>query len=111
MMSAMYLTLTTTTSDQTKSETAPMTLPAVGRTALGPLKDACNAYSGLVPTSPNTTPSAPSVSAPRCRPAGSLVFNPAHGVAVKTALGRNPFYSSREVDFARDARFARKRHA
>src|SRR5690606_31898861 len=62
---ATYLTDTTTTSAQNTSEHAPTTFDVVtGRWwPCEPWNVSRSAYSGLVPMSPNTTPSAPTVSA------------------------------------------------
>src|SRR6266566_210153 len=81
MMTLTYLTETTRVTDQNTSEMTPYTSPAVGWTfPWSREKTVCSAYSGLVPMSPNTTPSAASISAPagRCtagagrRPAAPL---------------------------------------
>src|SRR5579875_1183971 len=55
------------TTDQKISEITPKTFPGETRTGCGSdgLKTVCTVYSGLVPMSPNTTPRAPSSSAPR----------------------------------------------
>src|SRR6201996_5910373 len=52
--------------DQKISETTPKTLSWATLTGCGSLgsNSVCNVYSGLVPMSPKTTPSAPSASAP-----------------------------------------------
>ena len=61
-----YLTDTISVIDQKTSEITPYTSPRVGRTApLSMENTVCSAYSGLVPMSPYTTPSAPSISAAR----------------------------------------------
>src|SRR5689334_23500951 len=63
MTNSTYLTETTSTSDQKTSEAMPRMSPRVGFTT--PPSSANTvwiAYSGLVPMSPKTTPSAPSVS-------------------------------------------------
>ncbi len=65
-----YLTLTTITSDQTNSDSTPSTLSRVTATACEPAKVSCSAYSGLVPRSPNTTPSAIRAIEPSGRAAG-----------------------------------------
>ena len=51
-----------TTSAQKTSERTPRTLTGVGRTPSEPWKHSRRAYSGLVPISPNTTPSAATMS-------------------------------------------------
>ena len=58
----MYFTLTTQISDHTIIDSTPMTFSAVGSTPWALLKHSFSAYSGLVPMSPYTTPSAVSVS-------------------------------------------------
>src|SRR5512140_3810438 len=59
MTYATYFTEMTMTRTQNTSERTPSTLGTVGVTEFFPRKDARNAYIGLVPISPNTTPSAP----------------------------------------------------
>src|SRR5579859_7601726 len=63
MMNVTYLIETIIVIDQNTSEITPYTSLGVVWTAW-PLavNTVCSAYSGLVPMSPNTTPSAPSVS-------------------------------------------------
>ena len=56
--------LTTSASAQKKREAIPNTLSAEGAIAWVPTKQARIAYSGLVPRSPNTTPSAPTIKMP-----------------------------------------------
>src|SRR5436305_7137430 len=64
MMNSTYLTDTTSVIDQNTNDTAPYTSAAVGWTApLSIENTVCSAYSGLVPMSPNTIPSAPRTSA------------------------------------------------
>ena len=71
-MNPMYFTLTTLISDQTISDSTPTTFAGVGSTPCSPLKHSFRAYSGLVPMSPYTTPSAVSDSRVSCFPvAGS----------------------------------------
>src|SRR5438094_6761215 len=79
MMNITYLIDTISVSDQNTSDTTPYTSPAVGRTApLSMEKTVWIAYSGLVPMSPNTTPSAPSASArPEVAAAGRGAVSPA----------------------------------
>src|SRR5579884_1282738 len=63
MMNITYLTETTIVIDQNTSEITPYTSLGVAWTAWRlAVNTVCRAYSGLVPMSPNTTPSAPSVS-------------------------------------------------
>src|SRR6201995_2270556 len=59
--------MTMAITDQKISDTIPYTCSVVTATRCGSdgLKTVCSVYSGLVPMSPNTTPSAPSSSAPR----------------------------------------------
>ena len=59
MMRVTYLSVTTTMSDQKISETMPIRLPGVKVSPLAGSKTVCMTYSGLVPMSPKTTPSAP----------------------------------------------------
>src|SRR5450759_1374253 len=60
---ATYLRETRIVIDQNTIEMIPKTSTGVGRTVLcSMLKAVCNEYSGLVPMSPKTTPSAPRVS-------------------------------------------------
>ena len=54
-----YFSATTHTIDQTMSESRPITLAGVSGMPYSGLNAAFIAYSGLVPMSPNTTPSAP----------------------------------------------------
>ena len=64
MMKVRYLSETMIVIDQKTSEMTPKTSPSVGSTLLWSIeKTVCSAYSGLVPMSPKTTPSAPRVSA------------------------------------------------
>ena len=70
MMNDRYLTLTTNVSAHTTSDSAPYTLGAVGAMPLVGLKHSLIAYNGLVPMSPNTTPSAVSDRIPSLRPVG-----------------------------------------
>src|SRR5215213_4108594 len=65
MMSVTYLTLTTIVIAQNMSDRTPYTLPESGSRVWTPLKTSFMAYSGLVPMSPNTTPSAANVSPAR----------------------------------------------
>ncbi len=59
------MTDTISVTDQNTSEMTPNTSPGVGRTApLSIENTVCRAYNGLVPISPKTTPSAPSINAP-----------------------------------------------
>jgi len=58
MITPTYFTETITVIDHTISDTTPYTSLGVGRTAPPSIENTvCNAYSGLVPISPNTTPS------------------------------------------------------
>ena len=57
-----YLIETTITSDQTINEAAPTKLAGLIGAPWCAEKHSRNAYSGLIPISPNTTPSAPSTS-------------------------------------------------
>src|ERR1017187_7498105 len=66
----MYLMLTTSVSDQTISESTPYTFSLVGAMPYSGLKHSRNAYSGLVPMSPYTTPSAVIVRIARRLPLG-----------------------------------------
>src|SRR6185312_6947162 len=70
MMNDRYFTLTTSVSAHTTSDNAPYTLGAVGAIPLDGLKHSLIAYSGLVPMSPNTTPSAVSDMIANLRPLG-----------------------------------------
>jgi hypothetical protein len=64
MMNVTYLTETIIVIDQNTSEITPKTSPRMARTAWwSAVEMVCMAYSGLVPISPNTTPSAPTVRA------------------------------------------------
>lgn len=73
--SATYLIDTATVIDHRTSEMMPKMSTRLGSTMLwSRLNTVCRACSGLVPMSPNTTPSAASVSAPvrpECGPWGS----------------------------------------
>ncbi len=60
-----YFTEITRISDQKISDSTPITLACVGGTAYSPKKHSRIAYSGLVPMSPYTTPSAPRQSSAR----------------------------------------------
>ena len=64
------MTVTTSITDQTISETMPKTFSCETWTGCGSdgLNTVCSVYSGLVPISPNTTPSAPTASASRPAP-------------------------------------------
>jgi hypothetical protein len=63
-MNSTYLTDTIRRIDRNTSETTPKTSPGVERTAPASMeKTDCIAYNGLVPMSPNTIPSAPSIKA------------------------------------------------
>ena len=59
------MTVTTIITDQKISEMTPNTLSAETATGCGSpgLKTVCTVYNGLVPMSPNTTPSAATASA------------------------------------------------
>src|SRR5262245_13165968 len=59
-----YLTDTISVTAQKMSESTPNTLASVSGRRCAPPNASLKAYSGLVPMSPNTTPTAPSVSAP-----------------------------------------------
>ena len=69
MTNARYLIETIRVIAQKTSETTPYTSPGVGRTT-PPFREKTiwSAYSGLVPMSPNTTPSAPTISAASADP-------------------------------------------
>ena len=60
-----YFTDTVKMSDQKTSESTPRTLAWVTGIACRPSKHSRSAYNGLVPMSPNTTPSAGRISRPR----------------------------------------------
>ena len=68
--SSTYVMVTMIIPDQKISEMTPNTLSADTFTGCGSpgLNSVCTVYSGLVPISPNTTPSAPSASAARPPP-------------------------------------------
>ncbi len=85
-----YLTDTISVIDQTIKEMTPNTSSGVGRTAPSlRAKTVCSAYSGLVPMSPNTIPSAASIKAallPRCSACAVPPLSAASGAAVSVAL-------------------------
>src|SRR3954453_2182004 len=71
MISVTYLSETISVTAQNTSEITPYTLACSGRTARSSnVKTVCSAYSGLVPMSPKTIPSAASVIAVRPLPDG-----------------------------------------
>ena len=72
MMKLRYFTATTRVSDQSISERTPSTFSAVGATPCSP-KHSRIAYSGLVPMSPKTMPSAAMASRARRATAGARV--------------------------------------
>src|SRR5215475_3318523 len=77
--------------DQKISETSPKTFSLDTGTGCGSvgLKAVCTVYSGLVPMSPKTTPSAPSASAARaatCRFTVTILCLPAHIKHWRTTL-------------------------
>ncbi len=58
MMNTTYLSDTTRISDQNTSDSTPNTLVSFSAMACGPWKASRMVYSGLVPMSPKTTPTA-----------------------------------------------------
>ncbi len=71
MTNPRYLNVTTKVIAQKTSERTPSTLSGVGGTPCGPVKHSFSAYSGLVPMSPKTTPSAVSDRTASARPRGA----------------------------------------
>jgi hypothetical protein len=63
MTKMRYLKETTKLSDQKISDSTPSTFSLVGEIPYSGAKHSLSAYSGLVPISPYTTPSAPRLSA------------------------------------------------
>jgi hypothetical protein len=66
----MYLNETMKLMDQKMRERTPITFSRLGATLWCPLKHSLMAYSGLVPMSPYTTPSAVKASAASALPVG-----------------------------------------
>ena len=68
MTKVRYFTVTTMKSDQNISDRIPKRSATVALVPPAACRHSFNVYSGLVPISPKTTPSAPSISAARLPP-------------------------------------------